>query len=172
MEKAEPSQNNFQLRIPKIDDGEDVYQLIKSCPPLDLNTIYYYYIMCRDFGKTSIVAEINNKTVGYISAFKREDEKSTLFVWQVAVAKEARGLGLAKKMLKEIIKNQNSSINRVETTISPSNKASIALFTSLARDYSRPLEKTSFLKEEDFGQGEHESEDLYYFYIKDNLGKQ
>lgn len=149
------------FRKPRFREGEKIHDLIKSSPPLDLNSSYAYFILCRDFTDHSIVAEIDNKIVGYISAYIRPKKDNTLFVWQVVVSKKVRGLGIAKKMLTHIIKDLSADVTIVETTISPSNKASQKIFTRYAKENGHPITKSPFLSEDDFSGEGHEAEELY-----------
>ncbi|MGM0442668.1 MAG: diaminobutyrate acetyltransferase [Fibrobacterota bacterium] len=160
------SDDSILFRKPGFEDGLAVAQLVENCPPLDLNTTYYYYMMCRDFSETSVVAELNGEIVGYISAYRRPAVPSTLFVWQVAVSKDARGRGLAGRMLSTIIESCSGEIDRTETTITPSNTASQAVFKKYAEKNGLTIEKTPFLKADHFGGGDHEPEDLYTTYLK------
>ncbi|MGM0462352.1 MAG: diaminobutyrate acetyltransferase [Fibrobacterota bacterium] len=155
------SDTGIIYRIPKFSDGLAVARLIEACPPLDLNTTYYYYMMCRDFAQTSIIAEENGVIIGYISAYIRPGAADTLFVWQVAVSSAARGKGLAGKMLDHIISAHQEKIRKVETTITPSNTASQAVFRKYAEKNNARFSRDEFLTAEDFGGGNHEAEDLY-----------
>jgi len=104
-----------------------------------------------------------DQVIGYISGYFRPQKPGTLFVWQVAVSSSARGKGLAKSMLESILQRGKSKIQKVETTISPSNRASQKLFESFAKQLGRPLEKETFLSGKDFPAEGHEAEDLYHF---------
>ncbi|ERP31732.1 diaminobutyrate acetyltransferase [Chitinivibrio alkaliphilus] len=148
-------------RQPEFSDGLSVARLIEACPPLDLNTTYYYYMMCRDFAATSVIAELDGEICGYISAYFRPEAPQTLFVWQVAVSSAARGKGLAGKMLDWIVSSQSKDIAAIETTITASNTASQAVFKKYAAAKNASISKEPFLTASDFGAGDHEAEDLY-----------
>ncbi len=72
-------------------------------------------------------------------------------------------MGLASKMITNLIQRLNSShtkIEYIETTITKSNKASWALFTRISEMLNAPLaDKILFDKELHFS-GEHDSEHL------------
>jgi len=148
--------------MPDVGDGLAVAQLIKKCPPLDLNSTYYYHILCRDFARTSCLAEAQGQRIGYVSALLRPESPQTLFVWQVAVDPEARGSGLAKEMLNFIVEQNGPLIRRVECTIGPDNQASQALFGSWARQWGAQLQREPFLPASELGPG-HGPEDLFWF---------
>ncbi|MCP4136337.1 MAG: diaminobutyrate acetyltransferase [bacterium] len=153
---------NISFRHPYFNDGLEIHTLIKNCPPLDLNSVYYYYVFCRDFSKTSVIVEKNNTIAGYISGYIRPEKGDTLFVWQVAVAESARGKGLGVRMLEWLVKQPAAkNVTMVETTVSPSNKSSESLFQKFAAKNNTEIIKLAFLEAEHFGQGTHEEEILF-----------
>ncbi len=154
------------LRHPTKEDGLTIYNLIKSCPPLDLNSSYYYFMMCSDFAKSSLLAEQGGKILGYVSGYIPPEDEKTLFIWQVAVSEDARGKGLAGAILSELVQDWNGLITKLKTTISPSNKPSQALFKSYANKNSYALTTSEFLTAKDFGGSDHEAEELYTIKLK------
>lgn len=167
-DSSRPSDLSF--RKPVLTDGYPIYQLIKSSPPLDLNSSYLYFLQASHFADTCVVAEQNGQIIGFLSAYLRPDKPQSLFVWQVAVAESHRGLGLAKTMLSSLLENQpdDSAITELTCTISPSNKASQSLFNSFAKMHGLLLQTAPFINEADFGEGNHEAEDLYILKAADN----
>ena len=92
----ECSMNNSALqreeilfRPPVIGDGTAIYELIRQSPPLDLNSRYLYLLLCDHFSESCIIAESESRTVGFISAYGHPKKQETLFVWQVAVARDS-----------------------------------------------------------------------------------
>lgn len=157
------------IRHPRKEDGLAVFNLVKNSPPLDLNSSYYYFMMCADFADTSILAEQDGEIIGYISGYIPPNDPTTLFIWQVAVAQSARGKGLATALLSTLVNEikEAAKITQITTTISPSNKPSQTLFIRYAESNSVSLIKTPFLEAEDFGPGEgHEAEILYTISVK------
>jgi L-2,4-diaminobutyric acid acetyltransferase len=155
---------NLLFDRPAAADGAAVHRLIRDCPPLDCNTTYAYMLLCRHFAETCVLArgEIRDEPLGFLSAYLVPQRPDTLFVWQVAVHRDARGLGLAGRMLDDLLaRPAHADVRFVETTISPSNRASIALFESFARRIETPIESAPFILEQDFGGEQHEAEDLY-----------
>jgi L-2,4-diaminobutyric acid acetyltransferase len=119
--------------------------------------------MSRHFKSTSVVAEINGTVVGFVTAYIPPEHSNTLFVWQVAVDKKAQGKGLAKRMLVFAFKNASRQpLEFLEATITPSNIASIHLFTAAAKALDAPFDfSKTFFSEDDFGAGPHEAETLF-----------
>ena len=152
----------MNYRHPLFEEGLAIYQLIKSCPPLDTNSIYYYYILCRDFSETCVVAEQNHQIMGFLSAYRKPQESDCLFVWQVAVSNEARGQHSATNMLDWLIARTTcENIRTVETTISPTNDASQNLFKRFANKHQAKYQTTPFLNISQFGNKTHEEEILF-----------
>lgn len=153
----------ISFRKPKIEDGIEIYTLIKQSPPLDLNSSYLYFLQATHFADTCVVAEMNGEIVGFVSAYFRPDSDNSLFIWQIAVSEKARGQGLGKKLIFNLIRNQASRpiVRDVCCTISPSNKASQNLFKSFAEQHNLIIEKSPFLEQAHFGTEAHEEEDLY-----------
>lgn len=162
--------SNVSFRKPILSDGYAIYQLIKSSPPLDLNSSYLYFLQASHFADTCIVAEEDGQIVGFLSAYFRPDKPQSLFVWQVVVAKSQRGRGLAKALLLELLKNQpnDSAMTEITCTISPSNKASQSLFNSFAKTHGLLLQTVPFINEAHFGEENHEAEELYILKAADN----
>ena len=143
-------------------DGLAIYELVKKCPPLDTNSIYYYYLLCRDFSKTCVVAEWNNHIIGFISAYRKPQEQDCLFVWQVAVSKEIRGKHIGTNMLGFLMEQLiNANISFLETTISPSNHTSQTLFRNFAKKHNTKCKIYDFLDISMFGDQIHEAELLF-----------
>ncbi|CAM4346280.1 diaminobutyrate acetyltransferase [Paenibacillus tarimensis] len=121
-------------------DGAAVYQLIKRAGTLDLNSAYCYLLLCDMFKDTCAVAEADNRLLGFVSAFRRPDQPNTLFIWQIAVDPDSRGLGLGKRLLKEVTARGGEEIRYVEATVSPSNQASNRLFRTFAEAMETKLD--------------------------------
>jgi len=125
--------SEIKLRPPTDLDGVAVYRLISQCPPLDTNSLYCNLLQCTHLANTCVAAIDNDKLVGFCSAYLLPERPGTLFIWQVAVAEQARGQGLGKRMLKNILNRpQCSQVIYLETTITESNRASWALFEGIA----------------------------------------
>ncbi|HIS29672.1 MAG TPA: diaminobutyrate acetyltransferase [Candidatus Avamphibacillus intestinigallinarum] len=159
---TETDQNLGIFRKPTLEDGAQVWELVKSTGVLDLNSSYQYLMWCQYFSDTSVVVEQNGKIVGFISGFTNPKQTNTLFVWQVAVHESQRGKGLATKMLHYILdQDACKTINYVEATISPSNIPSQKLFQGLARDLNTDIKVSDCFKASDFPETGHEDEDSH-----------
>lgn len=154
---------NLTIQKPKKEHGHKVWQLIKDSENLDLNSSYYYFILC-DFYKDYCAVVKDEETgniVGFLSGLIPPNQPGTLFVWQVSVASSARKRGLAKRMLQFVLENNKDIVTTIQTTISPDNAASDALFQSIAQQYGATVETTVYLDTNDFDHENHETELLY-----------
>jgi L-2,4-diaminobutyric acid acetyltransferase len=147
-------------RRPCLDDGQQLHHLIASCPPLDPNSLYCNFLQCSHFSETSVVVEQDGRLLGSITAYLLPDSPDTLFVWQVAVDPVARGKKLAANMLKHLIQRLGADVHFVETTITPDNASSWALFKSIARDYQTDLTSSVWLDQDSHFYRRHASEHL------------
>lgn len=146
---------------PTSNDGFAVNKLISESPPLDTNSMYCNLLQCTHFSETSICAKAGEKLVGFISGYLIPTRPNTLFIWQVAVAKSARGRGVASRMLDGLLKRPiTREVKFMETTITPDNKSSWMLFQKLADKRGTKIDvSTAFDKEKHF-KGSHETEQL------------
>lgn len=147
------------FRNPTVSDGSAVWNLIKDAGTLELNTAYAYLLLCSDFADTSIVAERDGALLGFVGGYLIPTRPDTVFVWQVGVSADARGEGVASRLLDHLVLSDGCrDVHYLETTVTPSNKPSRALFGSLARRGGAPLEESEGFPESVFPEGEHEAE--------------
>lgn len=155
------------FRTPGIEDGIKIHRLIASCPPLDENSSYCNFLQSSHFNNTCILAEFDGKVAGFISGYRKPDAPNELFVWQVAVGKPFRGLGLAFQMLQELLlREQLQDITAVETTITASNQGSWSLFKKLDKANGHKGSVKIFLDEEKHFKGKHDTEYLFRIPLK------
>jgi len=151
----------IELLQPTADLGAAVHKLISECPPLDTNSMYCNLLQSSHFAETAVAAVLDNEVVGFISGYRIPQRPETLFVWQVAVGEKARGQGLAGRMLKAILAREpNRDIKRIETTITPDNKASWALFESLARKLDTEISSSIMFDRHQHFADQHDTEML------------
>lgn len=149
----------IHFRNPTVSDGAAVWQLIQDAGTLELNTVYAYLLLCSDFADTGIVAERNGALLGFVGGYLIPSRPDTVFVWQVGVSANARGEGVASRLLDHLVLTDGCrDVHYLETTVTPSNKPSRALFGSLARRAGAPLEESEGFPETLFPEGEHEAE--------------
>lgn len=156
------NKTEVQIDFPEPCDGAELNRLVASSPPLDTNSVYCNLLQCTHFYETSICAKYDGELVGFVSGYRIPKRANTLFVWQVVVAESVRGQGLASRMLAELLNRPAcSAVDYVETTISPSNKASQTLFKKLAHTLAAPISLSMGFDVEEHFEGQHESEELW-----------
>lgn len=155
----ETETDSIVCRPPTIEDGRQVHDLISRCPPLDVNTVYAYLLLCRSFADTCAVAERGGRIVGFMSGFREPARPDTLFLWQIAVDETARGAGLARRMLDDILA-RNRDLGWIEATVAPDNAASRRFFQKLAEAFGVELHVEPCFEARHFGAQAHDDEEL------------
>jgi L-2,4-diaminobutyric acid acetyltransferase len=156
--RREPRQP-LTLRPPVATDGPRVTRLIGHCPPLDTNSAYCNLLQCTDFAGTSVIAESEGELLGWISAYRPPSSPECLFVWQVAVSAQARGMGLAGRMLDALLgRPEVAGATALTTTITADNAASWALFEAFARRHGATLTRTPRFEREAHFARAHDTE--------------
>ena len=156
---AAPS--DLVFRAPRRADGAAIHRLISQCPPLDVNSVYAYLLLCEHFRHTCIVAELDGQIAGFISAYVVPGRDDTLFIWQVAVHDRARGRRLAGTMLNELLERPDlTDIQYLETTVGPDNHASRRTFQALAERLDAAVVERPLFGQQLFGGEAHEDEML------------
>lgn len=149
------------FRPPRPEDGAQVHQLVSECQPLDQNSVYCNLLQCSHFRDTSVAVDMGDQLVGFISGYLIPDRPDTLFIWQVAVHEQARGLGLASQMLLEILRRpQCAKVSYLETSITADNQASWGLFKRLADRLGTNTQDSILFDRDRHFRGQHDTEYL------------
>ncbi|MFE1956111.1 MULTISPECIES: diaminobutyrate acetyltransferase [Streptomyces] len=159
------AQAQFQLDHPGVADGAAIWRIARDSKVLDLNSSYSYLLWCRDFAGTSVVArDETGEVAGFVTGYFRPERPRTLVVWQVAVDHGHRGHGLAGALLDGLtakVRDSGRQVTTVETTITPDNTASQALFLSYARRHGAGVERQVLFDAGLFPDDGHLPEELY-----------
>jgi L-2,4-diaminobutyric acid acetyltransferase len=149
------------FRHPIIPDGLALWRLVGAGGTLDLNSTYAYLMVCRDFADTCIVAERAGRIEGFVIGYRPPQRPDTVFVWQIGVAPEARRRRLGSLVLDRLLQSEACSTARfLETNVTPSNRASRALFEGLARRLGAPIRELEGFQSSLFPDPTHEPERL------------
>ncbi|CUH66877.1 L-2,4-diaminobutyric acid acetyltransferase [Thalassovita gelatinovora] len=158
------------LRKPDAKDGADIWELVRSCQPLDENSMYCNLIQCDHFRDTCVVAELDGETVGWVSGYILPHDPDTLFIWQVAVAEQARGMGLGAVMLQNILaRDVCEDVERVQTTITGDNAASWALFRKFAGIKDAELTSQPYFTQALHFRDLHKTENMVTISLKNRM---
>lgn len=143
MAVGDAAQAALRLRLPVTEDGPAVFDLIRRCAPLDVNSRYCNLLQCSHFADTCVVASREGDVVGFLSGYRLPRSPATLFVWQVAVGAGVRGQGLGGSMLDHLLERPAcAGVRYLETTITADNQASWGLFAAFARRREASLERS------------------------------
>jgi L-2,4-diaminobutyric acid acetyltransferase len=166
------TQQRWDFRTPTRLDGKAIHELIAQCPPLDENSAYCNFLQSSHFQNTCVLAEQDEQVVGFVSAYCKPDKLNEIFVWQVAVHPNARGIGLASEMLDELLaKDELQQVEYLETTITEDNQGSWSLFKKLDRAQGGKGTISIFLDEKRHFEGEHDTEYLYRIPLNKNVNQ-
>jgi len=152
----------FHLRKPELKDGPKIFQLAKAAKSLDVNSCYHYLLLSRKFSSTCVVAVQEEELIGFLTAFRDPDHSEILFIWQIAVSENNRNQGIAKEMVKHLLKRKfHTEVRFIEATITQSNTASQTLFRNLAKELQSEIKEQIFFTKELFPEKGHEPEHLF-----------
>ena len=152
---------DFKIRNVVTSDGPAIYQIARSCPSLDLNSRYCYLLLCAQFDKYCLIAEAGEKPIGFVSAYSHPHQTDTLFLWQIGVAPDFHNRGIGSALLGHLVSLAiENGLIYLETTITPSNKASRALFEKLTKAHNTDCIVSDYFSACLLG-GEHEAEQLF-----------
>src|SRR5690625_4941907 len=156
-------ERTIYFREPTEDDGSEMFRIVKESKVLDVNSSYSYLMWSKYFNKTSIIAESeDNEVIGFVSGFIQPDSPDTLFVWQVAVAKNHRSKGLATKLIEQLLNQlEKEKVNYLEATVTPSNIPSSNLFKGIAKKNNTNCTIFECFSEDQFPDPSHEPEMTY-----------
>lgn len=157
---APEATDDIVIDAPSLDDGVELWRAAQAAGGLDVNPRYAYVLWARDFAATTAVAHLGGEVVGYVTAYRRPDAPSTLFVWQVAVLPAARRRGLGQRMLHHLV-DRNPAITALEATVTPDNAASHAMFGRFASERGSEVTVTPLFTTAHLG-AEHEPEHLLH----------
>jgi L-2,4-diaminobutyric acid acetyltransferase len=145
-----------------MEDGATLWRLVQDAGTLELNSPYTYVLMSTHFSDTCLLAESDDgEPLGVVVGYRPPTDPEAVFVWQVAVAPEARGQGLGRRLLEELVaRTAGDGVRYLEATVTPDNEPSRKLFRSFARELDTKCRVEDFMGREVF-PGTHEAEDLF-----------
>lgn len=154
--------SRIDLLEPNLEDGQAVYELVRRCPPLDVNSAYNYFLLCSHFSATCVIGKLGGEVMSFMSAYRLPADAGKLFIWQVAVDSRLRGQGMAGRMLESLLQREAcGGVKYLETTVSPSNIASKRVFERFADKHGAGWHEEEFISREMFGSEAHEEEILF-----------
>jgi len=150
------------IRQARHGDGAGMWQVVHDCGVLDLNSAYLYMLQANHFATTCAVATRGERIVGLLTGHCPPTRPGAVFVWQVGIRPEAQGMGLGRSLVAAFLRLPGAEgAVRLETTVTPSNAPSRALFNRIASDLGAACQITPFFTAEEFPQSGHEAEELF-----------
>ena len=160
-DSSHTSDDAILIRYTNLADGQEIWRMVNDSGVLDPNSVYCYLLLCEHFNKTCLVAEKGGKLIGFVTAYILPNDNNILFIWQIGTVAEARGQGIAKKLILELLSSKDcKNINTLQATISTPNTASMALFKSIARQLKTHIDEREFFTTTLFPDKQHEQENL------------
>lgn len=117
----------IKIRNFKFSDLSQIIKLERECFKDPYNR-FVFLILYKLFPKGFLVAEIEDKIVGYISLIKFRSKASLV---SVAVSKSFRRRGIGERLVREAIDRVKGNIKVVELEVRVSNKEAISLYEKL-----------------------------------------
>lgn len=149
------------MRKPRMEDGASVWKLIGDMDGLELNSAYFYLLMCRDFADACLIAEKDGEVAGFVIGYRPPERQDALFVWQIGVAPWARRQSLGSRMLESLLRRPElEPVRYLEATVTPDNRASRNMFQRFASRHQAECLVEPCMKTSDFPV-QHEAEELF-----------
>ena len=147
------------IRTPRSTDGAKVWSLIGATDALDDNSLYCNLLQTTHFASTCAIAEQDGKIVGWLSGYIPPDQPETYFVWQVCVSDAARGQGLGRKLIGDVLARPACrSVTTLQCTITHDNEPSWGLFTGIARKLDAQMHQVEMFDRHAHFEDRHDSE--------------
>lgn len=123
------------LRPARRGDAEAMHALAAECPPLEVYPLHEYVILLRYCGDLACVAEVDGEIVGFEVGIPASRRQGVYFLWQIGVAPDERGTGLAQQLLETLEERVRAAgYHTIELTVDPANEPSYRLFRSAGYD--------------------------------------
>ncbi|TPW31255.1 diaminobutyrate acetyltransferase [Pararhizobium mangrovi] len=160
-ENQNQPKDDIVIREPTEQDGSEIWKLVRDAGTLDENSMYCNLLQCTHFSSTCALAERNGEAVGWVSAYIPPEDPDRLFVWQVCVREDARGHGLGKRLVRDVLAREVcAEVAYINTTITDDNDASWSLFGKIAAALDADIRRAEHFEEDTHFDGNHATEHL------------
>ena len=147
------------IRAPISTDGSKVWKLIGATSALDDNSLYCNLLQATHFAATCAIAEQDGEVVGWLSGYIPPEHPDTYFVWQVCVSDAARGQGLGRRLIGDVLARPVCrAVTTLQCTITHDNEPSWGLFAGIARKLNAQLQQVELFEKDAHFDGLHDSE--------------
>ena len=120
------------IEPPSEEEFVEVFRFMAQSMPSECYAEHFYKIMLRYFGNTCVVARDRKNIIGFVLGFFSQVQTDTYFLWQIATLPAYQGMGIGKKLVREVEKILSKmNCRRIEVTIAPDNTPSQKLFEAM-----------------------------------------
>lgn len=151
---------SIRIRRAEVTDAVAAHDIVITSGALEPNSGYAYALAFREFGDTCRVAVRDGEVVGFVLGFVPPTRTETVFVWQIGVREDARGMGVGQALLEALTSDRAEPFAYLEATVTPSNTTSRALFAGFAKRRGAALVTKPCFDSNHFPGSTHESEPL------------
>lgn len=122
--------------------------------------MYCSLLQCTHHAQTCALAEHEDgRLVGFVSGYRLPEAPENLFVWQVAIDGQARGRGLARQLICQILgRPACRGVSYLRATITADNEPSWTMFQRLADALQADAKRQKLFDREKHFDGRHASE--------------
>ena len=123
---------DFKIRRVKEEDFFEIMNLASKCNPIPIERDSIYHLFTRYFADTCLVAEKDNKIVGYILGFFSQQDKTVAYIHNICVSPDFRRKKIGSSLYQKFFQNmKKKKCQRVFLIINPVNRLSICYHESL-----------------------------------------
>ena len=145
------------IRRANRNDAELLQKLSSQCKPLDVYTLYTYWVIVSYF--QCFILEEDDMPIGFIASIETKD---ILLIWQIGILKDYRGVGYSYLLLDNLLSGTNKEVH---ITVDSKNIAILRAIKSFVRKKNYRLEVSDGVKISGSGTSENE---VRYIIIKSN----
>ncbi len=143
-------------------DVDEIRKFVKRSKPLDLHTVFAYWILFKYFDDTCFVLEEGGRIIGFVSGVISSKQPEILYLWQIGIDPAYRGRRHAEALIKKEVEIARVKGCRcLQVTIAPDNAPSYNTFSRFARDHGLSFFKTGEVDVFDSLADRKTFEDLY-----------
>ena len=119
----------FKFYLKKIEEKDSplMKKMAQKCGSLDVHTSYTYWVVSHFFSDLCFFLCKDDQEIGYIMSIETE---STIFIWQIGILEDYRGMGLSELLISEVYNISKSKEKNLSFSIAKENIRSNKAFQS------------------------------------------
>lgn len=151
--------SNLRIRNISEDDYSLLRYLAEKCKPLDVHTLYTYWVLSKFFSGSSFLLFDNNTVIGYITSVETE---KTVFIWQIGVLEEYRSLGYSRVLIAAVSDYAINKKKNMAVSIAGDNERSFNAFKGFCNSHSYQFKESGILSLRDLTNVDFNEEECFY----------